>query len=59
MESIPKRIDEVIFSLRGLQLRVDQLDQSLAILKCTNELVKIGNEIAAMLKEEKKDEQPG
>ena len=59
MEKIPQRITEIIFSLRSLQLRVDQIDQSLAVLKCTNELAKISNEIAAAMKEDKQDEQPG
>lgn len=59
MEKIPQRITNIIFSLRSLQLRVDQLDQGLSIMKCTNELAKIKNEIEASLKEDKQDEQPG
>lgn len=59
MEKIPQRITEIIFSLRSLQLRVDQIDQSLAVVKCVNELAKISNEIAAAMKEDKQDEQPG
>lgn len=57
-QAIVGRILNVIHSLRGINLRVEQLDQSMEIVRCVNELAKIGSELSADLKEEKNNVQP-